>query len=381
VRLAVYTDYVYRREGDAVYAERAFALFLAGLARHVDRLVIVGRLDPRSGASHYRLPDDVEFVPLPHYSSLVDARSSVPAMARSLGRFWRVLRDVDAAWLLGPYALSVLFAVLAAARGRRVALGVRQDTPAYVRSRHPDRRWVHAAAALLDGTYRAMARRCPVVVVGPDLARRYGRARRLLAVTVSLVAEDQIVSRDQALARSYEGELVALSVGRLEREKNPLLLADVLALLRRRDPRWRLVVAGEGPMEDELRGRLTDLGVADAADLRGYVPIDGGLPELYRSSHAFLHISWTEGLPQVLFESFAAGLPVVATDVGGVADAAGDAALLVPPGDAERPAAELARVAAEPELRARLVESGLARVREHTLEAECRRVAEFLAGG
>ncbi|HEX8075587.1 MAG TPA: glycosyltransferase [Thermoleophilaceae bacterium] len=381
MRLAVYTDYVYRREGDAVYAERAFALFLAGLARHVDRLVIVGRLDPRSGASHYRLPDDVEFVPLPHYSSLVDARSSVPAMARSLGRFWRVLRDVDAAWLLGPYALSVLFAVLAAARGRRVALGVRQDTPAYVRSRHPDRRWVHAAAALLDGTYRAMARRCPVVVVGPDLARRYGRARRLLAVTVSLVAEDQIVSRDQALARSYEGELVALSVGRLEREKNPLLLADVLALLRRRDPRWRLVVAGEGPMEDELRGRLTDLGVADAADLRGYVPIDGGLPELYRSSHAFLHISWTEGLPQVLFESFAAGLPVVATDVGGVADAAGDAALLVPPGDAERPAAELARVAAEPELRARLVESGLARVREHTLEAECRRVAEFLAGG
>src|SRR5436305_657626 len=73
VRLAVYTDYVYRREGDAVYAERAFALFLVGLAPHVERLVIVGRLDPRSGASHYRLPDAVEFVPLPHYSSLIDA--------------------------------------------------------------------------------------------------------------------------------------------------------------------------------------------------------------------------------------------------------------------------------------------------------------------
>ncbi len=122
MRLAVYTDYVYTREGDAVYAERAFALFLAGLAEHVERLVIVGRLSPESRTSHYRLPPSVEFVALPHYSSLVNARESVPAMVRSLGRFWRVLRGVDTAWLLGPYMLSVLFAGLAVLRRRRVAL-------------------------------------------------------------------------------------------------------------------------------------------------------------------------------------------------------------------------------------------------------------------
>ena len=380
MRLAVYTDYVYTREGDAIYAERAFALFLAGLAEHVERLVIVGRLSPRSGASHYRLPDSVEFVPLPHYSSLVNAGQSVPAMARSLGRFWRVLRDVDTAWLLGPYMLSVLFGVLAALRRRRVRLGVRQDLPRYVRSRHPGKRWVHLAAGALEGTYRVLARRWPVVVVGPELARNYAAARRVLPITVSLVPSEQIASEAEAAARDYSGdELVALSVGRLEREKNPLLLADILARLRELDPRWRLVVAGEGPMEDDLRARLSSLGVADAADVRGYVPIDGGLPELYRSSHAFLHVSWTEGLPQVLFESFAAGLPVVATEVGGVPAAVGDAALLVPPGDAERPAEELARVGRDANLRARLVAAGLARVREHTLEAETRRVAEFLA--
>jgi glycosyltransferase involved in cell wall biosynthesis len=378
VRLAVYTDYVYRREDGAVYAERAFALFLASLGERLDRLVIVGRLDPRPGRSHYRLPDGVEFVALPHYPSLVDARRSVPAMARSLGRFWRVLRDVDGAWLLGPYALSVLFALLTAARGRRVALGVRQDTPRYVRSRHPDRRWVHLAADALEGVYRLMARRWPVVVVGPGLARNYRRAPRVLPIAVSLVSERELVSPSEALSKSYDGELVALSVGRIEREKNPLLLADVLARLRERDPRWRLVVCGEGPMEDDLRARLGKLGVAEHADLRGYVPIDGELPVLYRSSHALLHVSWTEGVPQVLFEAFAAGLPVVATAVGGVADAAGDAALLVPPGEPDPPAEALARVGAEPDLRRRLVEAGAARVREHTTEAESRRVADFL---
>jgi glycosyltransferase involved in cell wall biosynthesis len=380
VRLAVYTDYVYTREGDAVYAERAFALFLAGLAEHVERLVIVGRLSPRSGASHYRLPASVEFVALPHYSSLVNVRESAPAMVRSLGRFWRVLRGVDTAWLLGPYMLSVLFGGLAALRRRRVALGVRQDLPRYVRSRHPGTRWVYAAALTLEGIYRALARRWPVVVVGPQLARNYSRAGRVLPITVSLVPSAQIASEAEIAARSYDGpELVALSVGRLEREKNPLLLADVLAALRSLDPRWRLVIAGEGPLEGDLRERLRSLGVEEAADVPGYVPIDGGLPELYRSSHAFLHVSWTEGLPQVLFESFAAGLPVVATEVGGVPAAVGDAALLVPPGDASRPAEELARVGRDADLRARLVTAGLARVREHTLEAETRRVAEFLA--
>ncbi|MDQ3935941.1 MAG: glycosyltransferase family 4 protein [Actinomycetota bacterium] len=381
MRLAVYTDYVYRREDGAVYAERAFALFLARLGEQLDRLVIVGRLDPRAGRSHYRLPDDVEFVPLPHYPSLVDARRSVPAMARSLGRFWRVLRDVDGAWLLGPYALSVMFAVLAAVRGRRVALGVRQDTPRYVRSRHPGRRWVHVAADALEGVYRLMARRWPVVVVGPQLARNYSRAVAVLPIAVSLVSERDLVEPGAALAaRSYDGDgpLVALSVGRIEREKNPLLLADVLARLREEDSRWRLVVCGEGPMMEELASRLRSLGVEEHCDLRGYVPIDGELPGLYRSSHALLHVSWTEGVPQVLFEAFAAGLPVVATAVGGVADAAGDAALLVEPGDAEAPASALASIGRDAELRRRLAEAGGARVREHTTEAECRRVADFL---
>jgi len=126
-------------------------------------------------------------------------------------------------------------------------------------------------------------------------------------------------------------KLRVLSVGRLDEEKNPLLLADVLANLRDGDSRWRLVVCGEGTLEGALAERLEQRGLADAADLSGYVQLDQGLMELYRSSHALLHVSWTEGVPQVLSEAFAARLPVVATAVGGVAEAVGEAALLIAP--------------------------------------------------
>jgi glycosyltransferase involved in cell wall biosynthesis len=182
---------------------------------------------------------------------------------------------------------------------------------------------------------------------------------------------------EEVLARPWEG--VVLSVGRLDAEKNPLLLADVLAALRSRVGSWRLVVCGEGPLGEALRGRLEDLGVADEAELRGYVPAGAGLEDLYRRSDALLHVSWTEGMPQVLLEAFAAGLPVVATAVGGVEEVAGDAALLVPAGDADAAAAALERLAADPALRKELVEAGLERVRDRTLEAQCAAVARFLA--
>ena len=190
MRLAVYTDYSYRQDaGEATYGERAFVLFLAQLAPSLDQMVVLGRLDPRPGAGHYRLPDEVRYVPLPHYESQLQPLRLATSLARSLARFWRALDEVDAVWLLGPHPVALGFALLARLRGRRVVLGVRQDLPAYTRSRHPRRRWAHLAADLLDAAWRLLARRLAVVVVGPGLARRYRRARRLLELSVSLVRE------------------------------------------------------------------------------------------------------------------------------------------------------------------------------------------------
>ena len=86
-------------------------------------------------------------------------------------------------------------------------------------------------------------------------------------------------------------------------------------------------------MRGELEDRLTELGLTDAVELRGHVPLREGLLDLYRASHAFLHVSWTEGFPMVLIEAFASGVPVVATAVGGIALEVGGAAILIEPGD------------------------------------------------
>jgi glycosyltransferase involved in cell wall biosynthesis len=379
LRLAVYTDYEYRSDGVTRYGMRAFVVFLEMLRGELDRLVLVGRMDPSGGSSHYPLGDDTELVGLPHYESLAKPWSVARSVLLSIRLFWRMLDDVDVVWVLGPYPHSIALALLTIMRRRRLVLGVRQDMPAYVRIRRPKQRWMHISADILEGIWKLLARRYPVIVVGPELERQYKRSPRLLATTVSLVSERDVLGVDQALARRYDEELVVLTVGRLDTEKNPLLLADILQLLRAGGRPWRLIVVGDGQLRAELLARLTELDLLDHAELRGYVAFNGGLLDLYRASHAFLHVSWTEGFPQVLIEAFASGLPAVATAVGGVAAAAEGAALLIPPGDAAGAARELERIADDARLRRTLIEAGLERAHAATLEAASARVARFLA--
>ena len=379
MRLAVYTDYVYWRDGDAVFAERAFALFLARLDELFDDLVLVGRVSARPSGGYYRLRPGIELVALPNHPGLLASpRSTARALIGSIKPVWDLLPRVDAIWLLGPHPLVPVMAALATVRRRPFAVGVRQDTPRYVRRRYPRSRVAWLAADLLEGLNLAMARRAPTVVVGPELAHRYRRAPRLLPIVVSLVREKDIVTLEQALSRPYAGQLCALSVGRLEREKNPLLLADIADRLQRAGGRWRIEVCGDGPLRGALAERLGMLGVSGCVELVGYVPMGPELLGRYRTAHALLHVSLTEGVPQVLFEAFAAGLPVVATDVGGVAEAVGDAALLIPPGDADAAARALNQIGCDKELREGLIQRGLDVVREHTLDIEAVRVAEFM---
>ena len=380
MRLAVYCDYSYRVEEGSVYAELPFALFLRELAPYCERLVLTGRLDPTPGRYPY-LMKGVEYAPLPHYASGAEIRGVMRAMPAGIMRFWRMLDDVDVVWVLGPTPQALVFALLSTLRRRRLVLGVRQHLPQLIRHRHPGKPHMWLAALTLEAAFRLLSRVVPVVVVGPDLAHRYRTSSGLYVVYVSLLSEEDILTREDD-DRAYDGdELRMLSVGRLDPEKNPLLLADVLARAVRIDARWRLDVCGDGSLMTSLARRLQALGVADRALLHGYVPIDDGLWTFYRRSHALVHISLTEGVPQVLLEAFAARLPVVATSVGGVPELVRGSGLLVAPADAGAAAGALQQLASNVELRAELVDNASALVREHTLHAECARLAAFLSAG
>jgi glycosyltransferase involved in cell wall biosynthesis len=127
-------------------------------------------------------------------------------------------------------------------------------------------------------------------------------------------------------------------VGRLSTEKGPDVMLDAFA---RCDPSWRLSMVGAGREGDRLRKQASDLGISERITWHGLVPNAGALLKAF---DAFVLSSRTEGTPIALLEAMHAGVPIVATSVGGVPDVITDEhAILVA---AERPAA-LAQAVAE----------------------------------
>lgn len=143
-------------------------------------------------------------------------------------------------------------------------------------------------------------------------------------------------------ANGLDGARVVLCVTRLVPIKNLPMLLTAIAIARSADPRVHLVLVGEGPLQQELEQRAVQLGIHDAVRFAGYVP-QAATADWYRTADVFALSSDFDNSPNVVLEAMASGLPVVATDVGGLRDyvTPPENGLLTPKGDASAFAAAL----------------------------------------
>jgi glycosyltransferase involved in cell wall biosynthesis len=163
---------------------------------------------------------------------------------------------------------------------------------------------------------------------------------------------------------------VLLFVGGLRFQKNPQLAVAAARLARSRLPGLVLLVAGEGPLDDELR---------TSDDSEPWLRLLGGrtdIPDLLAAADAVLNTSRWEGMSLALLEALWRGRPAVATDAPGNPEAVGDAGLIAPQ-EAQAIAEAIVRIFATDGLLGEL--SNVARTRAEALFDERRMVTETLA--
>jgi glycosyltransferase involved in cell wall biosynthesis len=227
-----------------------------------------------------------------------------------------------------------------------------------------------AAGGAAGRTYRLLERMVArgaglVLCVSPDLERRM-RAVPAHRVERAVIAAPGASSDPAAVADPPAGHPMVLAVGRLAPQKGLAALLEAAAAWRDLDPAPRVAIAGDGPLAGELKARAAALGVHAA-----FLGHRDDVQALLAEAAVLVLPSLWEGQPLVLQEALRAGVPVVATRVGGVPTLTGeDAAVLVPPGDPRALADAVREVLTNAPLAERLRSAAATRAATLPTEAE-----------
>ena len=209
-----------------------------------------------------------------------------------------------------------------------------------------------------------------------DLAVSWGVRADRVSVLPNPAPPLPELSERAELRRSFElsGDTLAFA-GRLTAQKS---LEVALAALARVDG-VTLLIAGEGDQRAPLERRTVELGLEDRVRFLGPQPRERVL-ELFRAADAVVLSSSWENFPHAVVEALAAGTPVLATAIGGVAEVVhdGENGLLVPVGDAEALAGAVRRYFADGALRERLHAAAAPSVAEYAPERIFGRLEETL---
>lgn len=209
---------------------------------------------------------------------------------------------------------------------------------------------------------RIAARWCRAIVAVSESERATG-----IAAKIGRPEQYRVISNGINPA-AYASDVAPLPgkivmVGRLSRQKRPDIAIRALSILRQTHPGACLDIVGGGPLLGQTEALVADLGLEVSVRLLGD---RSDVPDLLARATCFLLTSDYEGCPLAVLEAMATGLPVVATDVGGLQElvVAGETGLLV---QARRPdlfAAALAELLSNGERARKLGAAGRRRLRE-----------------
>ncbi|MBA2934239.1 glycosyltransferase [Sphingomonas sp. CGMCC 1.13654] len=270
------------------------------------------------------------------------------ALDRHRPDFAAALRD-----LLARERIDVLHAQghIAAALAAPVAHAVPMVTSLHV-ALGSGWRWAPAIA-------RGLRASRAVTAVSADLARRF---RWLAGLDIEVVSPGIDLPAFRPAERPANHLFTIGIAARLHPVKRHRDAIEAIRLLKAQGVAARLSIAGQGPLETDLRVRAAGFDVEFVGDM-------ADMPGWFAGLDAFLLCSDHEGVPLALIEACASGLPCIAAAVGGIQEAFGDAILAVPRRRPDAVAAAVRRLATDRELRVVLARKAMERAGRFSLDA------------
>lgn len=179
---------------------------------------------------------------------------------------------------------------------------------------------------------------------------------------VELVYNPVDIERFACLRKVDDFNGLFITAGRLDKQKNQELLIRAFKRVTEKEKKAKLFILGEGPLRKTLEEKINAEHMSDNIELLGNVT---NIEQYFAKADAFVLSSDYEGLPLVLLEAMASGLPIVSTDVGGVKDIVTDNGILVDAGDEAALTSAMLNLAEDKTVRKKLSENALNNVKQY----------------
>jgi glycosyltransferase involved in cell wall biosynthesis len=195
---------------------------------------------------------------------------------------------------------------------------------------------------------RASAPLADAILCVSDYDRQLALDHRIAPADKLRMVHNALPDSEVALADPGVSPATLVMVARFESPKDPL--TAIAALARLRGLEWSCELIGDGPMRPQVERAIAEQGLGDRITLAG---MRDDVPTRLAQAQVFMLITRREGFPIAVLEAMRAGLPVVASDVGGIAEAVveGETGSLVRPGDPAALADALVPLLRDPTLR------------------------------
>jgi colanic acid/amylovoran biosynthesis glycosyltransferase len=314
-----------------------------------------------------------------------------------LRRFWfRQVRDKP--WQISPGELRALTNVLKRRNAQLLHIYFGQIAvhllPLIRTWEKPSIASFHGADVIVEmnkPAYREVTRQMlaavKFVLVRSESLRRavvdLGCDEKKIAVQHTGIPLDEFPFRERSLRQNGEWRFV--QAGRLIEKKGLPVTLRAFASFLRRYPKATLTIAGEGPLLGQLQDLSRELKIDNRVSFAGFISQEQ-LREVYYGSHIFLHPSETgsdgnqEGIPNSMLEAMASGLPVFATQHGGIPEAIdnGVSGMLVPEHNHDELGRRLLDAVQDPGFLSRIARTGAEVVRKNfDLAAQARRLEDI----
>lgn len=340
-------------------------------------------VDPRKAPFMIDQNDKFKIIQLYPYTSVIDYYKKLPLnLIRNFLLLKEYFKYVDVIMLIIPAMNSFLGFFLSLVYKKPVITFVVGDEKQIVTCGSKYKGLVKVIAKTVTNFhsvfYKVIIDKASVSFFLSRNLMKYFKSNNSYFTFVNLISDQDIVTRDDT--QIYKIPKTILFSGRLTHEKGVNYLIKAIKLLKDSNFSLILLVCGDGPEKEKLQKLVDDLNLDRDIKFLGFIPWGKKLFEIYTKSDIFILPSLSEGVPKVLLEAMARGLPIIATNVGGIPDIINhmENGILIPPKSPEAIAEAVKLLVKNEELRRKIIKNGYNFVKEHTIDKQAKFISEII---